>query len=50
MVPIKGNIKDLKTSGWSTFVGILKNAFVKAFRESITGDLPGGDKNTNTAK
>jgi hypothetical protein len=38
MVPIKGNIKDPKTSGWATFVGFLKNAFVQAFKESITNE------------
>jgi len=29
----------LKTSGWSTFVGILKNAFVEAFHESLTNEI-----------
>jgi hypothetical protein len=38
MVPIKGNIKDPKTSGWQAFVGFLKNAFVQAFKESITNE------------
>ncbi|SDZ80533.1 DUF748 domain-containing protein [Pedobacter hartonius] len=41
VVPIKGNINDMKSSGWSTFLGVLKNAFIKAFRESIAGDVPG---------
>jgi len=39
VIPIKGNVKDLKTSGWATFVGILKNAFVQAFHESLTNEL-----------
>jgi uncharacterized protein involved in outer membrane biogenesis len=38
MVPIKGNIKDPKTSGWAAFVGFLRNAFVQAFKESITNE------------
>ena len=44
IVPIKGNIKDLKTSGWTTFVGVLKNAFIKAFKEGLVGSLPGHDE------
>ena len=37
IIPLKGNIKDPKTSGWQTFVGILKNAFIHALREvSVT--------------
>jgi hypothetical protein len=39
IIPIKGNIKDPKTSGWATFVGILKNAFVQAFHESISNEI-----------
>ena len=35
IVPIKGNIKDVKTSGWETFLGVLKNAFIKAFHEGL---------------
>jgi hypothetical protein len=38
IVPIQGNIKDPKTSGWKAFVGFLKNAFVQAFKESITNE------------
>ncbi len=40
IVPIKGNIKNLKTNGWATFVGVLKNAFIKAFKEGLEGRLP----------
>jgi len=39
IVPIKGNISDPKTSGWQTFLGILKNAFIKALQEKIQGGL-----------
>ncbi|WCT13414.1 DUF748 domain-containing protein [Mucilaginibacter jinjuensis] len=39
VIPIKGNIKDPKTSVWATFVGILKNAFVHAFHESLSNEL-----------
>lgn len=38
-VPIEGNIKDLKTDGWKTFVGLLRNAFVHAFRQGIDGEI-----------
>jgi hypothetical protein len=38
-VPISGNLKDAKTSGWQTFVGILKNAFIKAFTQGIDGTI-----------
>jgi hypothetical protein len=38
-VPIEGNIKDIKTDGWKTFVGVLRNAFVQAFRQGIDGEL-----------
>ena len=38
-VPIEGNIKNLKTDGWKTFVGVLRNAFVKAFRQGIDGEV-----------
>ncbi|AMR32325.1 hypothetical protein A0256_13295 [Mucilaginibacter sp. PAMC 26640] len=38
-VPIKGNIKNLKTDGWKTFVGVLKNAFVKAFKQGIDSEV-----------
>jgi hypothetical protein len=41
VVPIKGNIKNPKTSGWATFVGFLRNAFVRAFKESITNEANG---------
>lgn len=39
VVPVKGNVKNLKTSGWQTFVGVLKNAFIKALHEGITGGV-----------
>jgi len=39
VIPIEGNVKNLKTSGWATFVGVLKNAFVRAFHESLTNEL-----------
>lgn len=39
IVPIQGNIKDPKTSGWETFLNVLKNAFIKAFHESLQNDL-----------
>lgn len=38
-IPVEGNIKDLKTDGWKAFVGILRNAFVKAFRQGIDGEV-----------
>jgi hypothetical protein len=38
-VPISGNLNDPKTSGWQTFVGVLKNAFVKAFDQGIDGTV-----------
>lgn len=44
VVPIKGNIKDLQTGGWAAFIGVLKNAFIKAFRESIAGNVPGEEQ------
>jgi hypothetical protein len=39
IIPISGNVKDLKTDGWATFVGILKNAFVHAFHESLSNEI-----------
>lgn len=39
LIPIKGNVKDPKTSGWATFVGVLKNAFIQAFHESLSNEL-----------
>src|ERR1700712_3979557 len=39
VIPISGNVKDPKTSGWASFVGILKNAFVHAFHESLTNEM-----------
>jgi len=38
-VEIKGNVNDPKTSGWETFLGVLKNAFIKAFNQGIEGSL-----------
>jgi hypothetical protein len=38
-IPIKGNVNDPKTSGWATFLGVLKNAFIKAFNQGIEGSL-----------
>jgi hypothetical protein len=38
-VPISGNLNNPKTSGWETFVGVLKNAFIKAFTQGIDGTL-----------
>jgi len=39
VIPIHGNVKDPKTSGWATFVNILKNAFIQAFHESLSSEL-----------
>jgi hypothetical protein len=39
VIPISGNVKDPKTSGWASFVGILKNAFVQAFHESLSNEI-----------
>lgn len=39
VIPLKGNIKDPKTSGWTAFVGILKNAFIQALHESLSSEL-----------
>jgi hypothetical protein len=44
VIPIKGNIKSPKTNGWTTFVGILKNAFVRAFHESISNEAKAGEQ------
>jgi len=38
VIPIKGNINSPQTSGWAAFVGFLKNAFIQAFKESITNE------------
>ena len=38
-VPISGNLNNPETSGWETFVGVLKNAFVKAFTQGIDGTM-----------
>jgi hypothetical protein len=38
-VPISGNLNDPKTSGWQTFVGVLRNAFIKAFTQGIDGTI-----------
>lgn len=48
LIPIKGNVKDPKTSGWATFVGILKNAFVQAFHEGLSNELKAKDPGENT--
>ena len=38
IVPLHGNINNPKTSAWQTFLGVLKNAFIRALHESIGGD------------
>lgn len=38
IVPLQGKIGDPKTSAWQTFLGVLRNAFVRALHESIAGD------------
>lgn len=38
-VEIHGNLKDPKTSTWQTFLGILKNGFIKALNQGIEGKL-----------
>lgn len=38
IVELHGNIKNPKTSAWQTFLGVLKNAFIRALHESIGGD------------
>jgi hypothetical protein len=38
-VPISGNLNNPKTSGGETFVGVLKNAFIKAFTQGIDETL-----------
>jgi hypothetical protein len=48
VVPIKGNINDPKTSGWATFLGVLKNAFIKALHESIGNEV--GSKEDSKVK
>jgi hypothetical protein len=35
IIPIKGNIKDPKTSGWATFVGILKTLSFRHFMKVL---------------
>lgn len=39
VIPIEGNVNDPKSSSWETFVGILQNAFVRAFHESLGNEL-----------
>src|SRR5690554_1146084 len=41
-VPISGNLNDPDTDGWATFFGVLKNAFIKAFRQGIEGTISSG--------
>ncbi|HEY9001260.1 MAG TPA: DUF748 domain-containing protein [Mucilaginibacter sp.] len=38
IVPLHGNINGPKTNGWQTFLGVLRNAFIQALHESISGD------------
>lgn len=38
-VELEGNINNPKTSSWQTFLGVLKNAFIKAFNQGIEGSL-----------
>src|SRR5690606_36349875 len=38
-VPIKGNVNNPETSGWATFLGILKNAFIEALNRGIEGSV-----------
>jgi hypothetical protein len=38
-IPISGDLNDPKISSWQTFVGVLKNAFIKAFTQGIEGTL-----------
>jgi hypothetical protein len=39
VIPIRGNVNDPKTNGWTTFVGVLKNAFIRALHESLANEL-----------
>jgi hypothetical protein len=43
VVPLHGNINNPKTSAWQTFLGVLRNAFIRALRESIGGDNTNGE-------
>ncbi|HTK18403.1 MAG TPA: DUF748 domain-containing protein [Mucilaginibacter sp.] len=43
VVQLHGNINTPKTSAWQTFLGILKNAFIRALHESIGGDNTSGE-------
>lgn len=38
-VPIQGNVNNPETSGWATFLGILKNAFIEALNRGIEGSV-----------
>lgn len=38
-VPIEGNVKNPETSGWETFLGVLKNAFIEALNRGIEGSV-----------
>src|SRR5690606_1221949 len=38
-VPIEGNVNDPETSGWATFLGVLRNAFIEALNRGIEGSV-----------
>jgi len=38
-IELEGRIDEVKTNGWSTFVGILRNAFVRAFDKGTEGEV-----------
>lgn len=38
-IPIEGDLNDVETSAWDTFVNILRNAFIKAFEGDVDDDI-----------
>ncbi len=44
--PLEGNLDNVEASSWQTFVNILKNAFVQAFKDDIDEDINYSDAKT----
>lgn len=38
-IPLEGDLNNVESSAWETFVNILSNAFVQAFQENIDQDI-----------
>jgi hypothetical protein len=38
-VPLEGSLDNIDTDSWSAFTGIIRNAFIQAFKKGLDKDI-----------